>query len=350
MTILLRVSLAAETSTLLPCRNAASALLLAILLSAAGGQPTEAKSPVRKRADYRREMIDFVSRIARRARRTRKGFGVFPQNGSELGRSASYLAVTTGIGQEDMYYGYERDGKRTPADETKYLERNLRRFRKAGKLVLTVDYPFRRPNRPDFRRSTRRKIDRLYRRSSRRGFVPYATVRELNYLVKNRGHKPRHNRRTVRRWRDVKEWCYQLQPRKRQSRRSFLRKLGKSKYDLVVMDYSFAGDAKTEFTAKELRRLKRRLRGKVLAYLSIGEAEDYRWYWQEWWDSDHDGKPSSRAPNWLVRGNPDWEGNYKVRYWDPDWQDIIFDYLDKILAQGFDGVYLDLVEAYEYFE
>ena len=47
-------------------------------------------------------------------------------------------------------------------------------------------------------------------------------------------------------------------------------------------------------------------------------------------------------------------GNYKVRYWDPDWQAIIYgnhdSYLAKILSAGFDGVYLDLIDAYEHFE
>ena len=43
--------------------------------------------------------------------------------------------------------------------------------------------------------------------------------------------------------------------------------------------------------------------------------------------------------------------NYKVRYWDPAWQAILFGtpgeaYLDRILAQGFDGIYLDIIDAF----
>jgi cysteinyl-tRNA synthetase len=51
---------------------------------------------------------------------------------------------------------------------------------------------------------------------------------------------------------------------------------------------------------------------------------------------------------WLGPSNPDWPGNYKVRYWNPAWQRIVYDYLDKTLAAGYDGVYLDIVDAYEY--
>ncbi len=48
--------------------------------------------------------------------------------------------------------------------------------------------------------------------------------------------------------------------------------------------------------------------------------------------------------------NPDWDGNYFVRYWQPEWQALMFgspeSYLDTIMAQGFDGVYLDRADAF----
>lgn len=94
----------------------------------------------------------------------------------------------------------------------------------------------------------------------------------------------------------------------------------------------------------------------LLAYLSIGEAEDYRDYWDPAW-VDEDGNPiPGVAPPWLGPTNPDWPGNYKVRYWYPEWQALIFGTatgpdatpLDRIINQGFDGVYLDIIDAYEF--
>lgn len=78
----------------------------------------------------------------------------------------------------------------------------------------------------------------------------------------------------------------------------------------------------------------------VLAYVSIGEAEDYRHYWKPEW--------KDQPPAWLGRVNPQWEGNVKVKYWHPAWQAIVLDYARKVAEQGFDGVYLDIVDAYEY--
>ena len=104
-----------------------------------------------------------------------------------------------------------------------------------------------------------------------------------------------------------------------------------------------------EFTSAEINQLKNKANGGkrlVISYMSIGEAEDYRYYWQAGWEPDN--------PAFLDAENPHWEGNYKVRYWEKEWKDIIFgnesSYLKKILDADFDGIYLDIIEAFEYFE
>ena len=80
--------------------------------------------------------------------------------------------------------------------------------------------------------------------------------------------------------------------------------------------------------------------------MSVGEAEDYRYYWQNNW--------STNKPNWLDAENPNWPGNYKVKYWDKNWQNIIVgndqSYTKKILDANFDGVYLDIIDAFEYYQ
>ncbi|MFH1454050.1 MAG: MJ1477/TM1410 family putative glycoside hydrolase [Armatimonadota bacterium] len=148
-------------------------------------------------------------------------------------------------------------------------------------------------------------------------------------------------------WDDVNDFLYQLQE-------ADLTVIGNTKFDLIVMDYSADGCEDTRYTAEQIAALKNSPGGEklVLAYMSIGEAEDYRWYWNSRWDANGDGIPDSGAPSWLGTMNPDWGGNYKVKYWNPDWQAVIFgtpsSYLDKIIDAGFDGVYLDIVDAYEY--
>ena len=76
---------------------------------------------------------------------------------------------------------------------------------------------------------------------------------------------------------------------------------------------------------------------KIIAYLSIGEAEKYRSYWDPAWDANGDGTPDGRTPPWLVSQNPSWSGNYKVRYWHADWQATVYREVERIVRMGFDG-------------
>ncbi len=169
----------------------------------------------------------------------------------------------------------------------------------------------------------------------------------------------------------VDSWGYQLQNVKS-------RLVAKDKFDVLVVDYSRDGSEARAFSREAVTRMRHRGNEPeriVLAYLSIGEAEAYRYYWQPAWTStvDHgpvprgfqgapDGKlivakdskvplaeVTSAAPSWLAAENPAWRGNHLVRYWDPGWQNIIFGspsaYLDKIIDAGFDGVYLDKIDS-----
>ena len=76
----------------------------------------------------------------------------------------------------------------------------------------------------------------------------------------------------------------------------------------------------------------------LIAYLSMGAAESYRPYWQKGWKVGH--------PAWLLSQDPDWPGNYDVAYWNPEWKAVALASLDRVIDQGFDGVYMDLIDAY----
>lgn len=128
----------------------------------------------------------------------------------------------------------------------------------------------------------------------------------------------------------------------------------------IVIEPSRTGDAAGEFIAAEVQRM--RSEGAcdqrvILAYLSIGEAEDYRDYFDASWVDGEAGAPiEGVAPSWLGPSNPDFPGNYKVRYWEEGWQSLILGTasgpdatpLDRIINSGFDGVYLDIIDAYEF--
>ena len=133
-------------------------------------------------------------------------------------------------------------------------------------------------------------------------------------------------------------WLYQLQD-------ADPSEISLTGFDTVVMDYSSDGSDSGKYTPAEINDIK--ISGiQAIAYLSIGEAENYRYYFNNSWISGT--QPGDNAPCWLNRTNPEWEGNYKVQYWSEAWQQIILGYLDKIIDQGFDGVYLDIIDGFEY--
>jgi len=128
---------------------------------------------------------------------------------------------------------------------------------------------------------------------------------------------------------------------------SAVAKLKESGRDWIVLDATFAGE--TPWEQADLDTIRSGKAGrKVVAYLSIGEAEDYRPYWQSEWVSN--GKRTATAPVWLGIENSDWKGNYQVKYWNADWQKLMLGAIDDAMARGFDGVYLDIVDGFETYE
>ncbi|MBN2303922.1 MAG: endo alpha-1,4 polygalactosaminidase [Anaerolineae bacterium] len=122
-----------------------------------------------------------------------------------------------------------------------------------------------------------------------------------------------------------------------------------STYDLVVIDPVITEKDNEDYNiAATVRAIQESGNGDgqprlVIAYLDIGQAESYRTYWQPGWQVG--------SPDWIVGEDPDgWAENYPVAYWYDEWQAIWFDgpdaLLQTILDAGFDGVYLDWIEAY----
>lgn len=120
--------------------------------------------------------------------------------------------------------------------------------------------------------------------------------------------------------------------------------IANSDYDMVVIDFITSEVNGTDYPlAGVIARWHTAPHPKlVIAYIDTGQAESYRTYWQDGWGIG--------SPEWIVGADPDgWEGNYPVAFWHDEWRAIWLGeggYLQGILDAGFDGVYLDWVEAY----
>lgn len=296
--------------------------------------------------DARQEMRDFVTLIADTARATNAEFIVVPQNGQDLltangepdgTLAADYATTISAQGREDLFYGYDRDDQATDPDDTAWVAGFLDQAVTAGVVALVTDYC-----------STPENMDDSYAKNEARGFVSFAAdSRELDSIPDYPATPHNASTEAVTDIHDVASFLYVLNPDQFSSRVAYLSALDATNYDLFIID-AFYGEA--ILTSAEVAQLQTKpggLRRLVISYMSIGEAEDYRYYWESAWDRRAD------RPEWIVSENPNWPGNYVVAYWEPAWQQIIVGedgYLSRILDAGFDGVYLDIIDAFEHFE
>ncbi len=293
--------------------------------------------------DYKQDMRDFVIGISQAAKAVNPNFAVIPQNGIELvtvngeqggAPATAYLAAIDGNGQEDLFYGYDDDNVATPVGTTSYLRSFLDVSKNAGKKILVTDYCW-----------SEDKVADSYAKNQTAGYISYAAEdRNLTLIPDSAPHNA--NADVITSLAQAKNHIFFINPVNFNTKQQFIDAVTATNYDVVIMDL-FVGDE--AFTAAEVNQLRSKANGGkrlVICYMSIGEAEDYRYYWQNSWNSDR--------PSWVAAENPNWPGNFKVKYWNADWQALIYgesdSYLTKITNAGFDGVYLDIIDAFEYFE
>jgi cysteinyl-tRNA synthetase len=296
--------------------------------------------------DHVEEMRTFIKDISAYARQQKPGFLIVPQDGLALLTSTgdstgtpdtAYLNAINGVGQEEVYYGYDNeDDAATPAgDRNAYLQM-LRFAQRYGKRAMVTDYCY-----------TTSKVNTSYANNFNNGFISYvATQRELDNIATATPYNVHAG--NVNTLNDAKNFLYLINPQNYTSKSQFLNALKATNFDVLILD-GFFNDDSAPLTYNDVQSLKTKANGGkrlILAYVAIGHAEDYRAYWNPDW--------LTNPPAWLdIAEDEDWEGNYMVRYWMPDWKRIVYgndtSYIKRFTNVGFDGAYLDLYD-YQYWE
>jgi cysteinyl-tRNA synthetase len=148
-------------------------------------------------------------------------------------------------------------------------------------------------------------------------------------------------------------WAYQIDSLEKPG---MVDKLVESHYDMVVLEPTCTNAKLSSFDCKGMVHRLQTSQGKwnkrklVIAYVDVGEAESWRYYWKSSWK-----KPTETTrgdPNFLVTTDPDkWKDNYPVAYWDDAWKKIMIrdkdSMLNRVIDMGFDGIYMDWVEGFQ---
>jgi cysteinyl-tRNA synthetase, unknown class len=291
--------------------------------------------------DFRSEMRQFVQELSIYAKERKSDFLIIPQNGQEIltlnseangPLATQYIKAIDAVGREDLFYGYTADDVSTPPVDRDFLIDFCNIAKANNKVVLVTDYCF-----------TQSKMDDSFNQNKGKGFVSFAAnQRELDNIPSYPSTIRDLNANDIISIDQAKNFLYLINSSAYTGKKEFLDAIRATNYDLVLIDLFFNEE---QLTVADITSLKLKATGGkrlVVCYMSIGEAEDYRYYWKD-----------------LDKGltgsvNPDWPGNYVVNYWEPAWKQIIFgndqSYTKRIIEAGFDGVYLDIIEAYESFE
>jgi cysteinyl-tRNA synthetase len=147
----------------------------------------------------------------------------------------------------------------------------------------------------------------------------------------------------------VRNWAYNIQHVDTSRQRE---ELVGTHFDMYVLELAVTETGKENFDIAALIRdirqyniSTRNVDPLILAYVDVGQAEEWRWYFGAGWGIGN--------PEWIAGNDPDnWAGNFPVAYWYADWQNIvIYGYngrsmVEETLKAGFDGIYMDWVEAF----
>ncbi len=299
---------------------------------------------------YREEMRRFIQTIGGFARQYRQDFLIIPQNGLALltkvdvvdatkrSPARAYMRSIDGVLQEALYFGDPEFDKPPPEKRQEKLLTLTELARTNGLRVLVMDYG-----------RKARTVNDAHRRNTARGYVSFtahARAPELGSLPPYPKRPFHENAASVLSLKNVRNFIYLRDSSAFGRQDEFAMTLRGTNFDMVVVDVFHGRTPLTKRAVETLKYKNAGARRLVLAYMDIGSAARYRHYWQPDWREG--------APRWIsgpFRGDPD---KYYVEYWRAEWQKIITgdtkSYVYGIIDLGFDGVILDGVDAYRYFE
>lgn len=325
-------------------RKFALALLAVILILA--GLLLNLRSAGMKAApiDYKSEMVQLISNLRAYSKAKKQDFLLLGNGGVNIYYAAdaedkadvdSMLNNVDGIMTESLFYGWDmEENKPTPKNESDWTLQVLTAPREAFIPVFNIDYC-----------NSKDAVAEAREKNHQQGIIAFMAADYGLTTIPDKvaAHE---NLQPVNNLQSVKNFLILLNPEKFPDKESYLKALQQTNYDMLIIDSEYDGKVLDPAEAASLKQKADGSRRLVIAYLSIGEAEKYRSYWQASWNK--------KKPAWLADANNDWSDNYKVKYWSKEWQSILYgkrdSCLDKIITAGFDGAFLDVIDAFEYYQ
>lgn len=278
------------------------------------------------------KMQNFVIDISKYARSIDSTFIIIPQNGPELvfekmnpsGKlKTNYIDAIDGIAVEDLFYDHK-------PKVDKYRLDMLRKLKDKKQIMFS-----------DFILETD-AIENVKTQSDHEGFLFYPRVKTNEHYREIPTNIPNENANDILKLSDAKNYLYLINPIDLRTKYMFMKAIAATNFDMITIDL-FYNDV--PLTPAEVAKLKIKANGGkrlIISYVNIGAAENYRYYWKKNWQIND--------PAWIKKRYAGYDEEFYVQFWHEDWKKIIYgnpdSYIKKIVDAGFDGAFLDNVEAY----
>ena len=278
------------------------------------------------------KMQEFVINTSKYARSIKPGFIIVPQNGAELafnklnpdaGFNTAYMNAIDGFGIEELFF----NGK---SKVDSYRLGMLQKLQPTKKIMVSEFITKEDATNSIVEKNKQEDFISFIRNANNEGY------REIPTAIQDE------NSKDVTKLCDAKNYLYLINSGNYKTRFYYLKAIAETNFDVVIMDLFFHTKP---FTPEEIAQLQTKANGGkrlVLCYLNVGSAENFRYYWNGNWIIGD--------PSWIKKKYEGYDDEFYVEFWNPEWQKIIYgnndSYLKKILDAGFDGAYLDNVEAY----
>ena len=278
------------------------------------------------------EMQAFVGEISAYAKGLNPGFVIIPQNGiqlafnntkSENGINLNYLEAIDGFALEELFY----NKKALDVDERYEYLQELKQYKKimVSEFVKNSD-----------------DIADAYQKNNNENFACFVRSNDNYYYNQIPSSVYNENSNNITQLAEIKNFLYLINAENYSSKQQLIDALRNTNFDLLLIDLFFNDE---QLSAADIAQLKTKKNGAqrlVISYMNIGSAENYRYYWKSDWKLHH--------PKWIKKRYKGYKDEYYVEFWNQEWKDVIYgnneSYLKKIIDTGFDGVFLDNVEAY----
>jgi len=313
----------------------------------------QAIAPLPQRAgdvDPREEMRRLVQSISAYARNQKQNFAVIASGGVDLLvkrdpldmdkalPANTYRRSLSGVMQTGVYYGVPEFNGQTDAERRDALVPLLESAHRSGLPVLIMDYA-----------KSADVINQGRSLAAKHGFVFFgapARGQMLNRLPGYPSHPFGENPDNILSLGDVHNFVAlrNTAPFGRQD--EFALKMHGTNFDLVAVNvFHRPGEPLTKQAVETLKYKKIGGKRLVFAFMNIGTAASYDYFWKANWREG--------APLWISAATPEDPDRYFVEYWQPEWQQIVTgnenSYLYGIIQQGFDGVILEGLDSFRFF-